>query len=584
LSHSSIKGWRRAATVTGAALLLLTSLGAEAQSAQSSQNAKNAQNAQNARAVKPTERSKQKALAEAERAGLQQKLSALKKDISKTESAKDDAADTLAESEQAISDANRALRDLQQEQADTHAKLQQLSGERERLTATVAVQKQQLAKILREHYVAGNEDRIKLLLSGDNPNRINRDLQMMAYVSQAQARLLEALRANLKAVETNQAQAQNANDELAEIAQEQMQQKAKLEQEKGRRAALLSSLSQKLVAQRKEAGNVERDEQRITGLVDKLNKLIEEQAIAAAAEKKRQEELAIARAAAKAKADAEKRAQALAQAQAKAQAAARAKAFAAAAEAERQRLAKANANKSGTIKPQPTPTPVPRPPARPDPIDADGPKVAVRPTPTPTPAPAPAPAIAVHTPVPTPTPTPVPTPIPVPVPVPAPVIAAAPPPAPTPPPPPSRPAAPADIALAPAAPSGAFASLKGQLRAPVSGQVAARFGTKRGQGPSWKGVFIRASEGADVRAVAGGRVVFAEWLRGFGNLIIVDHGGQYMSIYGNNQSLLKRAGDIVKSGDPIASAGNSGGNEESGLYFELRHQGTAFDPAGWVKF
>ena len=84
--------------------------------------------------------------------------------------------------------------------------------------------------------------------------------------------------------------------------------------------------------------------------------------------------------------------------------------------------------------------------------------------------------------------------------------------------------------------------------------------------------------------MAGGRVVFAEWLRGFGNLIIVDHGGQYMSIYGNNQALLKRAGDAVKAGDSIASAGNSGGNEESGLYFELRHQGRAFDPSGWVKF
>ncbi|MBC7859206.1 MAG: peptidoglycan DD-metalloendopeptidase family protein, partial [Burkholderiaceae bacterium] len=112
----------------------------------------------------------------------------------------------------------------------------------------------------------------------------------------------------------------------------------------------------------------------------------------------------------------------------------------------------------------------------------------------------------------------------------------------------------------------------------------ARFGSKRGDGPSWKGVFIRAAEGADVRAVAGGRVVFAEWLRGFGNLIIVDHGGQYMSIYGNNSTLLRRAGDAVKGGEPIASAGNSGGNEESGLYFELRHQGRAFDPSGWVKF
>ncbi|MFA9217309.1 MAG: murein hydrolase activator EnvC [Sphingomonadaceae bacterium] len=466
-------------------------------------------------APKPTERSKQKAAAEAERVGLQQKLDALKRDISKTESAKDDAADTLAESEQAISNANRALRDLQREQEDTNLKLQQLSAEHQRLAATVEQQKKQLAKLLREQYVAGNEDRIKLLLSGDNPNRINRDLQMMAYVSQAQARLLAALRANLTAVEVNQAEAQNAKDELEEIAQEQIQQKALLEQEKGRRAALLASLSKRLVAQRKEAGNVERDEQRMAGLVDKLNKLIAEQALAAAAEKKRQEQLAIARAEAKAKAEAEARAQARAKA---------------AAEAERQRLAKANAAKPGAK---------PAAPPKADAIDADEPKLAARPEPKPEARkPEPDPAAA----------------------------------------------RPADIALAPAAPAGAFASLKGELRSPVAGKLAAKFGAKRGDGPSWKGVFIRAGEGADVHSVAAGRVVFAEWLRGFGNLIIVDHGGQYMSIYGNNQALLKRAGDIVKAGDPIASAGNSGGNEESGLYFELRHQGRAFDPATWVKF
>ncbi len=110
----------------------------------------------------------------------------------------------------------------------------------------------------------------------------------------------------------------------------------------------------------------------------------------------------------------------------------------------------------------------------------------------------------------------------------------------------------------------------------------AKFGSKRGDGPSWKGLFIRADEGTEVKAVAGGRVVFADWLRGFGNLIIVDHGSQYMTIYGNNQALLKRPGDAVKAGDVIANAGNSGGNEQSGLYFEIRHQGRAFDPLGWV--
>ena len=485
---------------------------------------------------KPTERSKQKALAEAERAGLQQKLTALKKDIGKTESAKEDAADTLAESEAAISDANRALRDLQQEQQDTNSKLTALGTERERLSATVKDQQQQLAQMLRQHYVAGNEDRIKLLLSGDNPNRINRDLQMLSYVSQAQAKLLEGLRASLKAVEDNQAATQNAKDELGEIAQEQLQQKNKLEQEKARRAALLSQLSNKLVAQRKEVGNVERDEQRLGGLVTRLNKLIEEQAAAAAAEKRRQEQLAAARAAAKAKAEAEQRALAKARAaEAERQRLARA---AAAREAAARAAAVANAGKSGTIKPQ-TPTPVTPPPASPvklDPIDADEPKVAATPAPPEVKEPKEPPAKA------------------------------------------------ADIALAPAAPAGAFASLKGQMRAPVNGRVAAKYGSKRGDGPAWKGVFIKAAEGAEIHAVAGGRVVFAEWLRGFGNLIIVDHGGQYMSIYGNNQSLLKRPGDVVKAGDAIASVGNSGGNEESGLYFELRLRGAAFDPSGWVKF
>jgi septal ring factor EnvC (AmiA/AmiB activator) len=148
-------------------------------------------------APRQTNRSKEKAAAEASRAAIQQKLGALKKDITRTESEKEDAADELSESEEAISNANRALRELGDEQTATNAKLRELAGEQEKLAATIAAQKNQLAKLLRQHYVAGNEDRIKLLLSGDNPNRINRDLQMMAYVSQAQARLLTSLRGNL---------------------------------------------------------------------------------------------------------------------------------------------------------------------------------------------------------------------------------------------------------------------------------------------------------------------------------------------------------------------------------------------------
>ena len=142
----------------------------------------------------------------------------------------------------------------------------------------------------------------------------------------------------------------------------------------------------------------------------------------------------------------------------------------------------------------------------------------------------------------------------------------------------------ADTALAADLPSGAFESLRGRLPAPISGKIAARFGAKRGDGPTWRGMFIKAPEGTDVHAIAAGRVVFADWMRGYGNLIIINHGGEYLSIYGNNQTLVKRAGDAVKPGDVIASAGNTGGNEESGLYFELRHLGKAFDPAGWIRF
>ncbi len=129
-----------------------------------------------------------------------------------------------------------------------------------------------------------------------------------------------------------------------------------------------------------------------------------------------------------------------------------------------------------------------------------------------------------------------------------------------------------------------FSRLKGILRLPVRGELTGRFGTPRTDGgSSAKGVFIRAPEGEQVRAVGTGRVVYADWMRGFGNLLIVDHGEAYLSIYGNNESLLKQTGDPVTAGEPVATVGQSGGNEETGLYFELRHLGKPFDPLHWVK-
>lgn len=424
-------------------------------------------------ASKLSERNRQKLAAENERAALRKQLDALKQDIHQTEAAKDHAADALAESEQAISHANRALHDLDAEQRELQAELDRLAQEQRRLGRLVAGQQQQLAKLLRAQHIAGGEDRTKLLLSGDNPNRISRELRYLAYVSQAQAKLIESLRVNLEAVDANRAATQEAKNALDDVAREAREARGRLEREKAQRAILLAELSDKLSAQRKAAGNIQRDEKRLGSLVSRLSKLIEEQRRAEAAEARRQQ----------AARDAQRRAQ--------------------------------QAKK--------TPAPARERTNNPDAIDDDEPpKSYGRNELTPTP--------------------------------------------------------PVQAGVA----STPFGSLRGQLRLPVRGELTAKFGAKREDGPAWKGLFIRTAEGAEVRAVAAGRVVFADWLRGFGNLIIVDHGGQYMTVYGNNQAILKHTGDAVRMGDVIGAAGNSGGSKDSGLYFEMRHQGRAFDPLDWI--
>lgn len=131
---------------------------------------------------------------------------------------------------------------------------------------------------------------------------------------------------------------------------------------------------------------------------------------------------------------------------------------------------------------------------------------------------------------------------------------------------------------------GDFSRLRGKLRLPVKGELVNRFGSPRSDtGMTWKGLFIRAPEGREVKAVAPGQVVFADWLRGFGNIIIVDHGDSYMTLYAGLQTLYGQVGEKVKAGDSIATTGNSGGGADSGLYFELRHESKPLDPLKWVE-
>ncbi|WP_322996152.1 murein hydrolase activator EnvC family protein [Castellaniella sp.] len=132
-------------------------------------------------------------------------------------------------------------------------------------------------------------------------------------------------------------------------------------------------------------------------------------------------------------------------------------------------------------------------------------------------------------------------------------------------------------------PEQGFAGLKKNLPRPVAGETQGRFGAQRPDGGLWRGVVLRAAAGAPVRTVAPGRVVYASWLAGFGNLLIVDHGQQYLSVYGYNQVLLKQVGDIVRQGDVVAQVGATGGQVDPGLYFELRHQGAPINPQLWLK-
>ena len=140
------------------------------------------------------------------------------------------------------------------------------------------------------------------------------------------------------------------------------------------------------------------------------------------------------------------------------------------------------------------------------------------------------------------------------------------------------------LASAPPPPVISGAPGKGQWRLPVAGRLAARYGSPRNIGDlRWQGIFLAAAEGAEVRAVTGGRVAYADWLRGFGLLLVLDHGKGLMTLYGHNQSLYKNPGDPVEPGEVIALSGNTGGPPQPGLYFEVREQGRPRDPLDWCK-
>lgn len=131
--------------------------------------------------------------------------------------------------------------------------------------------------------------------------------------------------------------------------------------------------------------------------------------------------------------------------------------------------------------------------------------------------------------------------------------------------------------------NGDFTSLKGQLPLPVKGKLASMFDNPSATDSMWKGVVINTHEGAEIKAIAKGRIAYAGALKGYGLLIIVEHDKEFMTLYAFNQSLYKHKGDWVEAGDVIATVGQSGGRSKPGLYFEIRKNGKAVDPLLWCR-
>jgi len=388
-------------------------------------------------AALPAAAAQNPAAAKEELQQLRSRIDALKRDLANAEETKSEAADALRVSERAISDTNRKLAELNQKAAEVNRQLTELHGLAEKNAADVKRQQSLQAQWLYQRYLSGVPEPLKLLLSGENPARIARDLYYYRQILAARGERIGRLRDDLAQLQDLEAQTEKKAAELAAIAAEQESQRKRLEQEKAARAKVLTQISRDIVRQRREMGTLRRDENRLTQLIERLNKII----------------------------------------------------------------------------------------AR---------------TPAPRAAPAPAPSTA-------------------------------------------APRLRNDRTPTRFADGTPFAQLKGRLALPVRGELVNRYGSPRSDGGlTWRGLFIAARSGEEVKAVAPGRVVFADWLRGFGNLLILDHGDGYMSLYGYNETLFKQVGQSIATGEVVAAVGNSGGHGDSGLYFEMRHLGKPFDPLSWV--
>lgn len=358
---------------------------------------------------------------------LRHRIGTLQKDVENAEGSRHEARDALKQSEQAISTVNRHLHKLSQQEESSHNRLLQLQTQANQARRDISMRQKLVGEMLARQYTGGNQDPLKILLGQEDPNQAARQLHYYTYLYHAHADLIRQLRQDLGSLQSITHDTQDQQQTLAKIKADQLAQKNTLEKSKKERRDVLRRLSSQIAQQRGEIKRLQRDERRLTQLMERLSKA-----------------------------------------------------------RQRQKPAPAAPRGSAPVEPDTS--------------------------------------------------------------------------------------------------ASAFRQYKGKLRFPVTGELTGHFGSPREDtGILWKGLFIRAREGSPVQAVANGNVVFADWLRGFGNLIIINHGDGFMSLYGNNETLYKEVGATVKSGDTIAAVGNSGGNPKSGLYFELRYQSKPVNPERWLS-
>lgn len=465
---------------------------------------------------------RRQAEAKRDQESLQARIARLQKQISGSESSRRDVSVALRESESAISELDRKLETLA---ADTRQAEAGLKDVQQRILAQnieLEARQGRLAEQLRAQY-AGGLSPWATLLSGEDPQDIARELGYLEYVSRAQADAIRAVRQTLEELAALKAQAQSHEADLRRLAQETSQRRSELETQRAERQKVLARIEDELKQQRSEARHLAGNEERLSKLVDALTVAIEEEAAAARrrAEEARRLEQERRRAEEKRLAEQRRLAEAQRMAETRRQDEARAE-TARKIEAARQaaqQIRESQAAAQGAADPA---------------IEAasDG-RLAGRAEGL---APAAEPAAA-----------------------------------------PEQPAA-VPASRSPALQEG----LSKGLPYPVRGEVQGRFGMERPEGGVWRGIVLRAAEGARVAAVAPGKVVYAGWLGGFGNLMIVDHGAGYLSVYAYNQGLLKQVGDPVRAGEAIATVGATGGQVEPGLYFEIRHDGKPVNPLLWL--